>query len=463
MTLSNQPVTRWDSQLVQRYNVSGPRYTSYPTALEFNESLSSSHYLQALGELSANAPLSLYIHIPFCWHVCYYCACNKVITRDYSRVEPYLNALEKEMAMVARSLKGQVVQQIHWGGGTPTFLNSNDRARLVTMLRHYFNIAPADQLEFSLEVDPRTVSVDEIAELRTLGFNRLSLGIQDFDHKVQKAVFREQSYSSTKALVDAARKENFQSISFDLIYGLPFQTTNSFERTLQQVIDLKPDRLSVFNYAHLPHRFKPQRKINEQDLPSVEEKLAILELTINRMQQAGYVYIGMDHFALPEDELAVAQRNGKLHRNFQGYTTGKECELIGFGVSAISSFNQCYFQNERTVANYYEALEHGHLPVWRGIKMSSDDVIRKAVIFEMICNFELDIKNVESKFNISFWEYFSDSLREIRKMKRDDLIHCESHRIQVTDKGRMFIRNICMAFDAFLGKQPEVIAYSKAV
>lgn len=454
---------QWDSDLIERYNVSGPRYTSYPTALQFNPSVNADYYLQALKQIPADAPLSLYVHIPFCWHVCYYCACNKVVTRDYARVNPYLDALAKEMAIVAKQLKGQTVKQVHWGGGTPTFLNAEDRLRLVSLLRQNFNIAKDSELEFSIEVDPRTVSPDAISELRQLGFNRISLGVQDFNPKVQQAVNREQSLEDTSALVEAARTEGFRSISFDLIYGLPHQSVESFSETLDQVIELRPDRLSVFNYAHLPHRFRPQRRINSDDLPTGEEKLAILQLTIEKMQEAGYVYIGMDHFALPEDELAQAQEKGKLHRNFQGYTTHKDCDLIGLGVSSIGSINGDYIQSERELKEYLEQLEHEKLPVWRGARITRDDEIRKAVIFQIICNFELNIEDVETQFEINFWGYFSDSQERLKQMAADGLVEFSDDKLQVTDRGRLFVRNVCMAFDAYLGAQAELITYSKAI
>jgi oxygen-independent coproporphyrinogen-3 oxidase len=454
---------QWDRDLIDRYNVSGPRYTSYPTALQFNASVDVDYYQKALASISEDAPLSLYIHIPFCWHVCYYCACNKVVTRDYTRVNPYLEALEKEMALVAQYLKGQPVKQMHWGGGTPTFLNPDDRKRLVDRLHHYFNLVNDAELESSIEVDPRTVSPEAIAELRQLGFNRLSLGIQDFNPKVQQAVNREQSYDDTLALVNAARQHGFRSLSFDLIYGLPHQSVDTFNQTLEQVIGLRPDRLSVFNYAHLPHRFKPQRRINAEDLPSGEEKLAILQLTIEKMQQAGYVYIGMDHFALPDDELAQAQNRGELHRNFQGYTTHKECDLIGLGVSSIGSIGGNYIQNQRELTDYYAALEQGELPVWRGAQVTRDDEIRKAVIFQIICNFELSIPVIESQFGIKFWDYFANTRTRLEQMQADGLIELTDQRLTVTDRGRLFVRNVCMVFDGYLFGQEALIAYSKAI
>jgi oxygen-independent coproporphyrinogen-3 oxidase len=457
---------QWDSDLIERYNVSGPRYTSYPTALQFNESVDAAYYRKALDSIAADAPLSLYIHIPFCWHVCYYCACNKVVTRDYTRVAPYLEALEKEMKLVAGHLQGQPVKQMHWGGGTPTFLNSDDRKHLIELLRQHFNLAKDDEFECSIEVDPRTVTPEAIVELRGLGFNRLSLGIQDFNPRVQEAVNREQTFADTQALVEAARQQGFRSLSFDLIYGLPHQSVDTFNQTLEQVIQLRPDRLSVFNYAHLPHRFKPQRRINAEDLPSGEEKLAILQLTIEKMQQAGYVYIGMDHFALPDDELARAQRRGELHRNFQGYTTHKACDLIGLGVSSIGSINGNYIQNQRNLTEYYEALEQGQLPVWRGAKISRDDAIRKAVIFQLICNFELSIPAMEAQLGIRFWEYFADARSRLELMQADGLIELSEEQLMVTDRGRLFVRNICMVFDGYLfGEfaQKGLIAYSKAI
>ncbi len=460
--MDNHQAIEWDEKLINRYNVSGPRYTSYPTALEFNHSMDEQSYIHTLNNLEQSVPLSLYIHIPFCWHVCYYCACNKVITRDYGRVEPYLSALEKEMSLVSQQLSNQRVTQIHMGGGTPTFLSVDDRRRLIDLLRHYF-LFDEEELELSIEVDPRTVTPDEIVALRQLGFNRLSLGIQDFDPKVQKAVHREQSYTEVKLLLDTARQQPFESISFDLIYGLPFQSVESFKRTLEKVIELKPDRLSVFNYAHLPHRFKPQRRINESDLPTSKEKLSIFQLTIEVMQQAGYVYIGMDHFALPDDELAVAQQKGELHRNFQGYTTRQECELIGLGVSAISSLSNKYVQNHRTLKEYQDCLSENRLPVWRGLQLERDDLIRKALIFEIICNFDLDILRFSKHFNIEFWDYFSCSIPQIKSMADDGLIELTEDWLRVTGKGRLLVRNVCMAFDRYLSQKSGKIIYSKAI
>lgn len=461
--MCNHQSIEWDEELISRYNVSGPRYTSYPTALEFNHSVNEQTYIRALRNLKESIPLSLYIHIPFCWHVCYYCACNKVITRDYSRVEPYLSALEKEMSLISQQLRNQRVTQIHWGGGTPTFLNADDRRRLIDLLRHYFSMDEAEGVELSIEVDPRTVTPDDIVALRQLGFNRLSLGIQDFEPKVQQAVHREQSFADVKKLMDTVRQQEFDSISFDLIYGLPFQSVASFKQTLEDVIELKPDRLSVFNYAHLPHRFKPQRRINESDLPSGEEKLRIFQLTIEMMQQAGYVYIGMDHFALPDDELAIAQKKGELHRNFQGYTTRKECDLIGLGVSAISSLDNNYVQNHRTLNEYLGCLSENRLPAWRGVQLDRDDLIRKTLIFEIICNFELDISRFSKQFNIEFWDYFSCSRSSLQRLADDGLIDLSKDWLQVTGKGRLLVRNVCMAFDRYLSQKSDKMIYSKAI
>ncbi|MEE4245746.1 MAG: oxygen-independent coproporphyrinogen III oxidase [Kangiellaceae bacterium] len=454
---------QWDDQLIERYNVSGPRYTSYPTALEFTEQVTSTDYIESLQSIERDKPISVYVHIPFCWHVCYYCACNKVVTRDYTKVNPYINALEQEIALVANNLNQQKVTQLHWGGGTPTYLNKQDRKRLVDLLNRYFNLASGNDIEASIEVDPRTVSCDEISELRQLGFNRISLGIQDFNIKVQTAVNRIQSFEDTQALVVKSRQEQFRSISFDLIYGLPHQTVESFSETLDQVIELRPDRLSVFNYAHLPHRFGPQRRINADQLPTSEEKLAILHLTIDKMTQAGYVYVGMDHFALPDDELALAQQRGELHRNFQGYTTQKECDLIGLGVSSIGSINGHYFQNQKEINAYYNELADNSLATWRGVKVTDDDIIRKNVIFQIICNFNLEFSEVEQAFKIEFWAYFNDVKPTIEAMASDGLIELTEHGLSVTAKGRLFVRNVCMAFDGNLLAMAAMPGYSKAI
>ncbi|NVJ61447.1 MAG: oxygen-independent coproporphyrinogen III oxidase [Gammaproteobacteria bacterium] len=470
----------WDQKLINRYNVSGPRYTSYPTALEFSPTVNNQSYLKALQDLPKSNHLSLYVHIPFCWHVCYYCACNKVVTRDYDRVSPYLDALLKEIETVSSQLKGQTVTQVHFGGGTPTFLNRDDLNSLMNQLRHAFNFADNQELECSIEIDPRTVTVDDLKHLKTLGFNRLSLGVQDFDSSVQKAVNRVQSEHEIEQLMTAARELKFDSISFDLIYGLPKQTVTSFNATLDKVIQLQPDRLSVFNYAHLPHRFKPQRRIKAEELPGSDDKLNILHNTIDRMQSAGYVYIGMDHFALPTDELAIAQSKGELHRNFQGYTTQKHCDLIGLGVSAISSLQAneqsagIYSQNARELTDYMQQVKHSGLAVWRGAHLSRDDQIRKSIIFELICNFSLDITASQEHWGINFRDYFVSSIEALNRLEDDGMIVMSESNISITDRGRLFVRNVCMAFDSYFfgGRFGENLlhsssgvtnAYSKAI
>lgn len=456
-TTENLPNTTvdWDPQLIARYSVNGPRYTSYPTALEFNESIGTQEYRQALQAIPSDRTLSLYIHIPFCWHVCYYCACNKVVTRDYRRVAAYLTALMQEIDQVAAALQGQTVTQIHFGGGTPTYLTAADRQLLMNKLRSAFNFASQDNLEASIEVDPRTVKPEDLAELYALGFNRLSLGVQDFNPEVQRAVNREQSFEQVAALVSTAREVGFGSLSFDLIYGLPRQTQASFTKTLEQVIALRPERVSVFNYAHLPHRFAPQRRINDAELPSGAEKLSILQNTIAMMQQAGYQYIGMDHFALPSDELARAQREGELHRNFQGYTTQGNCDLIGLGVSSISALNahshhaSLYAQNHREIASYQSATAADGLATWRGAGLNRDDEIAKAAIFSLICNFELAIEPFSKRWGIDFWQYFSGAKATLEQQIKDGLLTCDADHLQVTARGRLFVRNICMAFDRY--------------
>ncbi|WMS88634.1 oxygen-independent coproporphyrinogen III oxidase [Pleionea litopenaei] len=449
------PTVQWNDQLIERYSVSGPRYTSYPTALEFNESVGTHEYRLALAAIPASRNLSLYLHIPFCWHVCYYCACNKVVTRDYTRVAAYLDALEREIIAISKQLNGQTVTQLHWGGGTPTYLTADDRARLMNTLKKHFTFADDSEIESSIEVDPRTLKVDELYELREIGFNRLSLGVQDFNPGVQAAVNREQSFEQVSELMNKAREIGFSSISFDLIYGLPLQTVATFEKTLQQVIQLRPDRLSVFNYAHLPHRFAPQRRIDHQQIPSAKEKLNILHLTIDRMQQAGYQYIGMDHFALPSDELAKAQQQGVLHRNFQGYTTQENCDLIGLGVSSISALHSnsgspgLYAQNHREIASYQAALEHSELATWRGAGLSKDDEVRRSVIFALICNFQLATEEFSQRTGIDFWQYFEDSKLTLQQYAADGLLELSDSHIIVTPVGRLLIRNICMAFDRY--------------
>ncbi|MDX1253128.1 MAG: oxygen-independent coproporphyrinogen III oxidase [Gammaproteobacteria bacterium] len=456
----------FDSELIRRYDTSGPRYTSYPTAVQFHEGFTDADYRAAAARTHLEMPLrplSLYFHIPFCDTVCFYCGCNKVATKDRSRAAPYLARVYKEIAMQAGLFdRARVVDQLHWGGGTPTFISHDEMRALMRVTREHFTLRDDDSGEYSIEIDPREVSGDTVALLRELGFNRMSLGVQDFDPRVQKAVNRIQTEEETLAVLAAARREGFKSVSIDLIYGLPFQSVTSFARTLDRIIAVNPDRLSVFNYAHLPELFKPQRRINEADLPSPGEKLDILKMTIERLARAGYVYIGMDHFAKPDDELAVAQRNRTLYRNFQGYSTHADCDLIALGATAIGKVGNTYSQNVRTLDEYYHCLDEDRWPVFRGIELSKDDLLRREVITQLICHFELDISLIERRFGIEFSNYFARELPDLAPMQKDGLLTVDTSTIRVLPRGRLLIRNVCMVFDAYL-RQKTAQRYSKVI
>lgn len=455
----------FDLDLIRRYDQSGPRYTSYPTAVEFDESFDAEAYRAACERSNhSGRPLSLYFHIPFCDTVCFYCACNKIATKDRSLAPPYLERVYKELALQSELFdKSRVVEQLHWGGGTPTFLSHAQMTELMDTTRRHFNLAGDDDGEYSIEIDPREADAAGVALLRRLGFNRMSLGVQDFDPRVQQAVNRIQTEAETMAVLEAARSEGFRSISIDLIYGLPFQTPESFARTLERIIAVDPERLSVFNYAHLPERFKPQRRINEADLPAPEAKLDILQSTIERLTEAGYVYIGMDHFARPDDELARAQQAGTLYRNFQGYSTHADCDLIGIGVTSIGKIDNTYGQNRRGLEEYYADLDAGRLPVFRGIELTRDDLIRRDMITRLICHFELDIPSAEAAWDIGFDEYFADALMKLRDMAGDGLLEVDARKIRILPRGRLLVRNICMAFDAYLATKTGPIGFSKVI
>ena len=456
----------FDAELLRRYDKSGPRYTSYPTAVQFHTRFTEMDYRTQAGRTNAVVPprpLSLYFHLPFCDTVCFYCGCNKVVTKDRKRASPYLGRLHREIAMQAELFDpGRTVEQLHWGGGTPTFISHEEIQELMNVTREHFRLRDDDQGEYGIEVDPREVRPETLALLRRLGFNRLSMGVQDFEPAVQKAVNRIQSEAETFAVLNQARTLGFRSINMDLIYGLPHQTVESFGRTLEKIIDAGPDRLSVFNYAHLPEMFKPQRRIRAEDLPSPQEKLNILQLTIERLTQAGYVYIGMDHFARPDDELAVAQRHGTLYRNFQGYSTHAECDLVAMGMTAIGMVGDCYSQNLKTLDNYYAAIDAGKLPVMRGVRLDADDTLRRAVITQLICHFTLDFAAVERAYGIRFADYFAAELTELNVMQQDGLIEMDAESIRVQPAGKLLIRNICMLFDRYLRAKQEQ-RYSKVI
>ena len=450
----------WDDALIQKYNYSGPRYTSYPTALEFSESFDYPQFLRAAQQYPQR-PLSLYVHIPFCHKLCYYCACNKIVTRQRHKAEEYLGYLEKEIRQQATLFAGRTVTQLHWGGGTPTYLSHEQLARLMSMLKSNFNFA--QEGEFSIEIDPREITLDTLDVLKQIGFNRISLGVQDFDKRVQEVVNREQDNDFIRAMIHHAKELGFRSTNLDLIYGLPLQTRASFRHTLEQIAALQPDRLSVFNYAHLPSRFAGQHKIKEELLPSPAEKLAMLQETIEYLTSQGYLYIGMDHFAKPDDELAQAQRAGVLHRNFQGYTTQGDCDLLGLGVSAISMLGDAYSQNQKELQVYYEqvtALGHAQ---WKGCALERDDLIRRDVIKQLICNFTLDPKQIEAIYGIQFADYFAEDLKLLQPFVNDGLVEVEGQNLRVTATGRLLIRNICMCFDVYLRQKARQQQFSRVI
>jgi oxygen-independent coproporphyrinogen-3 oxidase len=454
-----------DLDLVRRFDKLGPRYTSYPTADRFIEAFGPETHAQALRARPVGGiqqPLSLYFHLPFCASPCFYCACNKVITRDRSRATRYLQYLSTEMELQAASLgEERRVASMHWGGGTPTYLDAHELKVLVDMIRNVFEL-DADG-EYAIEIDPRTASDETIALLADLGFNRASFGVQDFDPVVQKAVNRLQSFEMTRDRIVAARAANFKSVNLDLIYGLPKQTLPRFTETLEQVISLKPDRIALYSYAHLPDRFKPQRRIVDVELPSASEKLAILARAIERFEQAGYVYIGMDHFALPDDELARAQRLGNLIRNFQGYSVGPDSDILGIGVSSISKVGATYSQNERELGDYYDALDRGRLAIARGYEMSSDDMLRRSVIMVMMCQFEISMEAISSAWLIDFKERFAPELAELSEFVAMGLVTIGDDSISVTPRGRFFVRAIASTFDRYLREDRSRAAYSRII
>ena len=456
-----------DTALVKKYDLFGPRYTSYPTADRFHDGFTAEHYVNALHARNERhavhpQPLSLYVHVPFCNTICYYCACNKVITKDHGRSAKYIRYVGREIDIVGGLVEGgPKVEQLHWGGGTPTFLARDEMTTLMGMLRGGFEVSP--DAEVSIEVDPRKVGDDTIEFLGTLGFNRISVGIQDFDPVVQQAVNRIQTEAETMTVIDAARANGFVSVNADLIYGLPRQTVEGFSATLDKVVAVAPDRIALYSYAHVPHLFKPQRRIDEAALPAPETKLAILALAIEKLGAAGYVYIGMDHFAKPTDELAIAQAQRKLHRNFQGYSTKPDCDLLAFGISAIGKVGASYVQNVRTLDEYYERLDAGALPVLRGVELNADDLLRREVIQKLMCNFELDFRDIEAPHGIRFAEYFAPDLAALAPLAADGLAEIGADRITVTPRGRLLVRTVAMQFDRYLREARERAKYSRVI
>jgi oxygen-independent coproporphyrinogen-3 oxidase len=455
----------FDPGLIRRYDGRGPRYTSYPTALQFDEGYGPAEYAQnARTSNAAPTPLSLYVHIPFCAALCYYCACNKIITRNRARVARYLEVLYREIEMQSALFSSdRKVEQLHFGGGTPTYLDSQQLDELMRKLDQSFGLDLGIDHEFSIEVDPRSVDHARIVELAALGFNRLSLGVQDFDNSVQEAVNRRQSTEEVQSLVDAARTTGFRSVSFDLIYGLPLQSVPSFDATLQQVIAMRPDRIAVYNYAHLPERFKGQRMIDAALIPSSDTKLLILQHTVEKLTEAGYSYIGMDHFALPDDDLVRARQNGGLQRNFQGYSTHRHCDLVGLGVSSIGNIGHDFAQNVTTTAAYEAKIEAGELPVARGISVDNDDQRRASAIQALMCYDELRFDDFAQQTGIDFPAYFAHELKRLQSLADDGLVLIDADRIAITPRGRFLLRNIAMVFDRYSSDPLENQRYSRAI
>ena len=454
-----------DSDLVRQYGGNGPRYTSYPTADRFVEAFDGAAYAHWLKHRSIGGfsrPLALYVHLPFCDTVCFYCACNKIITNNHARSAKYLGYLEREIDLVARRMPGdRRVSRMHWGGGTPTFLSAEELTRLMGAIRAKFDLDPAG--EIAIELDPRKVSAERVALLAKLGFNRMSVGVQDFDPVVQHAVNRVQSVEETRAVIDAARANGFRSLNIDLIHGLPRQTLAGFATTLERVIECDPDRVALYSYAHLPSMFKPQRQILEADLPPADVKLELMASAIRRLEAAGYVYIGMDHFAKPGDELAIAQRQGRLTRDFQGYSSGGDCDVVGLGVSAIGKIGPTYCQNAKTLDDYYGRLERGELPILRGIQLTPDDLACRAVIQALACHFELAKESIEIAYLVDFDAYFATELRDLARLEADGLVEADADWIRVTPRGRLLVRAVCMVFDRYLRTVEKRAQYSRVM
>ena len=458
-------------EIIKKYDKAGPRYTSYPTAPMFHTGIGAEDYSKTLARVASDdAPLSLYIHIPFCNTVCYYCGCNKIVTKQYQRAEPYLELLLKEIDRIADSMRDadgndcqRPVTQLHFGGGTPTFMNNDQMRTIMAKLRSRFQFVAKDDGEFSIEIDPRECDEDTVAVLEEIGLNRMSMGVQDFDPIVQKAVNRIQSKEETMRVLSEAREHGFESMNIDLMYGLPHQTVETFDATLKTIIEFSPDRIALFNYAHMPHMFMPQRRIDEEAIPTPQEKLNILEHSINTLLDAGYVFIGMDHFAKPEDELTIAQREGKLYRNFQGYSTQADCDLIGLGLTSIGYIGGGFFQNEKEMDAYAAEVEADEFAVFRGYILSDEDHLRRQVIMRLMCDFALTYEPFETEFNINFKEHFADGLADLQEMVTDKLVELRDDGLTVLPAGRLLIRNIAMVFDEYLQKKKEGSNFSKVI
>ena len=451
------------TETLKKYDVSGPRYTSYPTADRFVEAFTHDAYMLALEQrraIAATQPLSIYVHIPFCESLCFFCACNKIVTKHHERSAEYLRYLNREIDLHIEHLgAGQTISQLHLGGGSPTFFSDEELAELMSILKRNFVFSPSG--EYSIEVDPRTVNEQRLKHLAGLGFNRLSFGVQDFDPEVQKAVHRIQPAEQVFSLVEAARRYHFESVNVDLIYGLPMQTPESFKRTLAQVVELRPNRIALYGYAHLPERFKPQRRISEYELPAAADKISMLGSALKAFIDAGYVYVGMDHFALPDDDLAIAKRQGRLHRNFQGYSTQPDCDLISLGVSAIGRVGGTYSQNAKTIEEYYDHLNHGRFPVVRGLALSRDDIVRRAVIMAIMCQGALQYESIELAYMLDFKKYFADEMLALKALEKTDMLVLEEDGLQVTDTGWFFVRAVAMVFDKHLQTDRNRARFSK--
>jgi oxygen-independent coproporphyrinogen-3 oxidase len=443
----------FDLQLLQRYDGFGPRYTSYPTAPQFTTAFGEQQYREA-AQRSAAAPgprpLSVYVHVPFCTSPCFYCGCNRVITRDTGRAHAYVQRLLVEIDRTGELFDARPVTQLHFGGGTPHFLAACQLEQLLAELDRRLQLDRGPGRDYSIEVDPRFINRDTIAELAGMGFNRVSLGVQDFDPLVQRAVNRLQSVSQTQDVIDACRDSGIASINVDLIYGLPRQSLAGFAQTLRSVLAARPDRLAVYGYAHMPGLFKAQRQIRAEDLPSPQLKLQLLGLAVEALSGAGYRHIGMDHFALPTDELALAQEAGTLHRNFMGYTTHAGCDLLGLGVSAISHVDASFSQNQRDLAAWGAALDSGRLPIWRGLRLSTDDMLRGEVIQQLMCQGALDVAALEQRHAIRFEDYFHEALPRLRQLEVDGLVTLTATRLSATPRGRYLLRVIAACFDNYL-------------
>lgn len=461
------PQIELDRDLIRRYDTLGPRYTSYPTAVEFTEGLDDIRYAR-LAQISNDdpipKPLSLYVHIPFCSALCYYCACTKIITRHPEKADVYVDYLAREIELQGGLFdRDRTVSQLHWGGGTPTFLNGDQMNRVMAALEKEFSLSEDESREFSIEVDPRTVNEETVEHLAGLGFNRISMGIQDLDAEVQQAINRVQSPADTFAVFNAARACGFRSVAVDLIYGLPRQTVAGMALTLYRLMRHRPDRIALYSYAHLPHMFKAQRLIKDEELPGADTKMAIFERAVDLLTEAGYVYIGMDHFALPEDELVRAQERGDLQRNFQGYSTHADSDLIGLGLSAIGKIGDSYAQNQKSLTSYYAALDNDRLPIWRGVELSSDDRLRREIIHKLMCYGKLEMQGLNERYGIDFQDYFSEDLERLQTLTADELVQTGPGRIDVTPKGRLLLRVIAMNFDAYRRQETPGQSFSRVV